>query len=432
MPFRASVPLITKPYRPKHDHPFVKARIAASAQALQPLMLRLIGLFERHSGLMAILAFASGVASFLLVDRRESLAQFIGVLMLVSWIWLVAENWLRAGVLRRFGFAMPPAAMRFATQLVHQESLFFTLPFFIATTSWNHGQAGFTGLLMLCALISLIDPLYYKQLAPRRALFVVFHALCLFAVLLVVLPLVLHLNTEQSLALALLMALLLSLPSLRSFLPNGRWWRLPLLVLMLAALAASLWQARSWVPPAALRLTDIKVSPEMDREQRTPGASINRINSAKLQEHGLYAWSSVRAPRGLREQIFHVWVHNGVIRDRIALDLLGGRDGGYRAWSHKLNFPPHPAGRWQVRVVTESGQLIGIVRFTVTDEELRVVDWGAPLEAPPAPETVPVETRQQDPEALEPNSEERETTGSPLNALPETDTSPNTSEAIDP
>lgn len=329
----------------------------------------MIGLFERYAGLMAILAFASGVASFLLVERSEALARVIALLMLLSWVWLVAENWLRMGVLLRFGIEMPPTAMRFATQLVHQESLFFTLPFYIAATNWNHGQAGFTMVLLLCALISLIDPLYYKQLAPRRSLFVAFHALTLFAVLLVVLPLVLHLNTEQSLALALVMALLLSLPSLRGFLPNGRWWRLPLLLLMLTALAAGLWQARPWIPPAALRLTDISLTAEMDREQRMPGPRIESINASTLQRDGLYAFSAVRGPRGLKERIYHVWLHDNVEIDRIPLDLLGGREAGYRAWSHKLKFPPNPVGDWQVRVVTDSNQLVGLVRFMVAESE---------------------------------------------------------------
>ena len=53
--------------------------------------------------------------------------------------------------------------------------------------------------------------------------------------------------------------------------------------------------------------------------------------------------------------------------DRIALDISGGREAGYRAWTHKRNFPAQPAGRWRVRVVTEAGQMIGMLRFRVTE-----------------------------------------------------------------
>jgi hypothetical protein len=70
-------------------------------------------------------------------------------------------------------------------------------------------------------------------------------------------------------------------------------------------------------------------------------------------------------PRGLRERIEHHWLHEGRRVDTIALDVRGGREAGYRAWSHKQAFPADPRGRWEVRVVTASGQLLGHVRFRV-------------------------------------------------------------------
>tara|TARA_R100000306_G_C4381795_1_gene145415 strand:- start:4158 stop:5195 length:1038 start_codon:yes stop_codon:yes gene_type:complete len=334
---------------------------------LKSFVVGLIELLKRYPGLMAMFGFASGVASYFLVEGRAAFAQLFAVLMLIGWIWLILENWLRAGIARRFGIDIPPGGMRYATQMVQQESLFFALPFFLVVTSWDHGQAVFTGLLVICALISVIDPIYYRLLAPRRSLFVIFHAFALFAVLLVVLPLILQLTTAQSLQLALVVALLFSLPSLRELLPTEGWWRLPLLILMLIALAAGLWQARSWVPPAALRLTDMTLSQQLDRGQRKPGASLVQIDAATLKRDGLYAWSAVSAPRGLREKISHVWMHEGVVVDSITLDIKGGRKSGYRAWTHKLSFPANVEGRWQVRVTTESGQLIGLTRFTVVE-----------------------------------------------------------------
>ena len=53
--------------------------------------------------------------------------------------------------------------------------------------------------------------------------------------------------------------------------------------------------------------------------------------------------------------------------DLCALNIQGGRKEGYRAWTHKQNFPGDAVGRWQVRVLTEDGQVIGVLRFKVTD-----------------------------------------------------------------
>ncbi|MDO8825768.1 DUF5924 family protein [Methylophaga sp.] len=333
--------------------------------SLKSFILALIELAKRWPWLIASVGFASGVASYFLVERKESLAQVIAIVMLVSWVFLVLENWLRESFKKRFGLNIPPALMHYLTQLVHQESLFFALPFFIAVTTWNHTQAGFTGLLILCALISVIDPLYYKQLAPRRSLFVIFHSLALFAVLLVALPILLQLTTGQSLAWALIISLLFSLPSLVKFVANGRWWRRPLMGLMLAALAAGLWQVPSLVPPAALRLTEFNLVQQVDRQQRTHSIHIDRLDVASLKRDGIYAWTAIRAPRGLQEKIHHIWMHNGKQVDRITLNIEGGSEQGYRAWTQKLNFPKDPIGKWQVKVVTDSGQLIGIKRFTV-------------------------------------------------------------------
>ena len=332
---------------------------------LKSLLFSLIELAKRWPGLIAAFGFISGVASYFLVERKESLAQVIAIVMLVSWVFLVLENWLRESFKNRFGLNIPPALMHYVTQLVHQESLFFALPFFLAVTTWNHTQAGFTGLLVLCALISVIDPLYYKQLAPRRSLFVIFHALALFAVLLVALPILLQLTTGQSLAIALIVSLLFSLPSLVKFVVNGQWWRRPVMVLMLSALAAGLWQVPSLVPPAALRLTEFNLVQQVDREQRTHSIHIDRLDVELLKRDGIYAWTAIRAPRGLQEKIHHIWMHNGKQVDRITLNIEGGSEQGYRAWTQKLNFPKDPIGKWQVKVVTDSGQLIGIKRFTV-------------------------------------------------------------------
>jgi len=348
------------------------------------LLPRLIAVAQRWPGLMAVFGFASGAASYLLVERSQGLAQVVTALMLASWLWLVLENWVRDGLLNRFGVKLPPVLGHYLTQMVHQESLFFALPFFLAVTRWDHGQALFTGLLILCALASVIDPLYYRQIAGRRSLFLLFPALALFALLLVVLPLILHLTTAQSLALALGMALLFSLPSLAALTRNARWWRPPLLLLLLAALAGGLWQARALVPPAALRLNDITLTQHLDPARRAPGSGLTTLDGASLKRDGLYAFTAVSAPRGLRERIHHIWLHNGREVDRITLDIRGGRKEGYRAWTLKLNFPADPVGRWQVRVVTDSGQLIGLTHFVV-EPTLTLPGGDAPLGGEPLP-----------------------------------------------
>lgn len=338
---------------------------------LNPRLLTLIDLvsrlIRRYPGLVALFGFCSGVASFVLVERQASLAKFVAALMLVSWLWLMLETSLRRGLERRFGWKVPAPLLRYVTQMIHQESLFFIIPFFFVTTTWNSGQSVFTVVLGIAALISLIDPLYYKWLAPRRWVYLAFHALTLFAVMLTALPIIFHLSTPQSYLWALGIAVVLALPSLGELVGTRDRKGLLKMLVLAVLVACGGWLGRTWVPPATLWLTDVAVTTTLNDASRKPGERLRQLTLGQLRSSGLYAYTAINAPRGLKERIYHEWIHNGRRVDRIALDISGGRDAGYRAWTHKRNFPEHAEGKWRVQVETEAGQMIGMLRFEVTN-----------------------------------------------------------------
>lgn len=338
----------------------LKARLTALIQLISRLI-------SRYPGTVALFGFGSGVASFVLVERQAGLAKVIAALMLVSWLWLMLETSLRRALERRFGWKVPPPLLRYVTQMVHQESLFFIIPFFFITTTWNSGQSVFTVLLGIAALVSLVDPLYYKWLAPRRWVYLAFHALTLFAVLLTALPIIFHLSTPQSYLWALGIAVALALPSLSGLFATWNWKSVLGMLVLAAAVGLAGWMGRTWVPPATLWLTDVAVTRTFDNASRKPGDRLRQLTLAELHGNGLYAYTAINAPRGLKERIYHEWIHNGRQVDRIPLEISGGRDAGYRAWTHKRNFPERATGKWRVRVVTEAGQMIGMLRFQVVD-----------------------------------------------------------------
>lgn len=340
----------------------------------RPLYRRMIDGFilwlKQHPRALAWAGFVSGVGSFFLVERKPALAQVVALMMLASWVWLMGENTLRRNALRLLKVRVPRPALHFITQMVHQESLFFVLPFFFFTLTWNSGQVVFMALLCLAALVSVIDPIYYNHLARRRWLYLGFHSLALFVVLLTALPIILHLSTAQSYPLALGTAVVLAIPSIIKALPPRRWWRGLALVGVVLVLGISGWQARLWVPPATLWLTHVSISFDVNYDEKQPGRSVGQLTETSLHRNGLFAYTAIRAPRGLKERIYHVWRLNGEVVDTIALDIQGGRQEGYRAWTHKQHFPENAVGDWQVQVVTEAKQMIGMLRFEVIDEDL--------------------------------------------------------------
>src|SRR3546814_16872644 len=127
---------------------------------LKPLLSRLFDLasrlIRRYPGTVALFGFVSGVASFVLVERHAGLAKVVALVMLVSWLWLVLESSLRRSLQRWFGWQVPRPLLRSAPQLVHQDSLFFIIPFFSITTPWTSGHDLSTLLLCPAALVSLI------------------------------------------------------------------------------------------------------------------------------------------------------------------------------------------------------------------------------------------------------------------------------------
>jgi hypothetical protein len=79
-------------------------------------------------------------------------------------------------------------------------------------------------------------------------------------------------------------------------------------------------------------------------------------------------WSAVFAPSGLSTVILHEWqryddaTHSWLTTNTERFPIIGGRDGGYRGYSIKAGITPGP---WRVNVITQYGQLIGRISFTV-------------------------------------------------------------------
>lgn len=348
---------------------------APTQRARLGLVERVHELLHRHRFILAPLSFAFGVASFALVSRKVWIAQWLAIFLLATWLLSVLELALPKRM------RLPQGLLRFITQQTHQEAFFFTLPFLWKTTTWYTGQVFFTGGVIVAAICSMWDPFYFGVIVRRRALYLLFHALAVYVVMLVALPMLLQLTTTETLALAAFAVALLAAPSLaqppeRADQPVGL-----LIFAMGLALGGAAWFGRAYVPPATLWVSDAAITTQIDTAAKTPGEDLHVVSATQAGERGVFAFTSIRAPRGLRERVFHEWYADGKFVVSVPLDISGNREQGYRTWSHKTGFSGAPQN-WKVKVVTESGQLLGELRFAIGEisEQERVEKPIAPAE----------------------------------------------------
>ncbi len=82
----------------------------------------------------------------------------------------------------------------------------------------------------------------------------------------------------------------------------------------------------------------------------------------------IYCFTAVFAPVALKTTVYHHWYYRPnsgkpfTHADRIPLNISGGREGGYRAYTFKQRLDP---GDWRVDVEAEDGRIIGRVSVTV-------------------------------------------------------------------
>lgn len=268
---------------------------------------RLGRLGYRFRRLLPVASFAIGLGSYFLIQRQNMLAQWLTALMLLGWVALLFEGLLCRLLARLVGERIPQILVRYAAQALHQETLFFVLPFFLATTTWLSAQCLFTGLVIAAAVTSAIDPLYYEVIAPRRWLFLGYHAFTLFAAILAGGPIILSLTTGNSIALASAVMGVCALPSFNDVLRARHWSRWLILAGLSIALGGGAWMARFWIPPATLNAKHMVIATRLDTANRQPGPDRQHFTVAQLQDNGLFAFSAIKAPRGLHQKVFHVW-----------------------------------------------------------------------------------------------------------------------------
>lgn len=325
------------------------------------------GRLERFRALLPWGSLILGIVTGVIMDRSPERAPLVAVAAGVGWFAisgiliggkLVAERLERR---RQLAHKLADFSHFVGMQSLTQLCVFFSLPFYARAASLTLGHAIFLVLLGAVGAVSLWDPLY-EAVLKRPVTRAPVQAFATFAGLNCVLP-VIGLSNRSSLYVAaawtFLSSPLLAALGRRSQDAKGRT---RLLQAGAAALIPGLLLigASAAIPPAPLRLTEKGIGSTV-----TDRALVDPTETFEGAPEALVCFSAIAAPRGLRDELIHVWRQNGAVRDRIPLEVVGGRDAGYRTWSKKRNLGADPFGKWTCTVETTTGQVVGRARARI-------------------------------------------------------------------
>lgn len=319
---------------------------------------------------VSLASLGSGLAALFVFRRGLPDASVIVGYLLLLWLLFAVFTQLRAHVAEVGTSARAPRlvleAVDYTIQTLCHYLLLFVLPAYYASTTLTSANAWFLLALIGGALVTAMDPWYRAVVQPRQWLNHALLAFSMFAALSVALPLV-GVRPFRAIEVSAILCGLALTPALRR--AGGSWKGAAARGAIFAGVALMLLvPLRGWIPPAPLHLARTTLARDVS-ELEPVGLLKSPVPAAELgAEGGLVAYTAVYAPAGLREPIAHVWKKDGQAVATVPLTpVRGGRAEGFRTYSRKTDFGPSPAGRWEVDVVTAHGQLIGRLRFAITE-----------------------------------------------------------------
>jgi len=248
-------------------------------------------------------------------------------------------------------------AVNYFNKNFYQQVLFFILPIYYASATASSANFIFVLFLAISAVLSTLDVVYDRHLSVRRSLTALFFAFNLFALINVMLPVLWSVGNNWATRVSAVFAALgfvtifqpFSLVGYRQYAIAGG---AALLLLVLVEIG------RPCIPPAPLRIVGAQFGSDYRPETKSVEPVLTEVKPGRALR--LHVITPIKAPLGLRETVQHRWYQNGKLAWASPLiQVTGGREQGFRLWTHHLFDVIKPGALVQVDAVTEGGQLIG-------------------------------------------------------------------------
>ena len=320
--------------------------------------------------------YALGLGLFVIMFAQKGFAHARWLSISLVVVWLVVLLFFRLfGAGKAQSVDGQKAKVRFYVMTyvlknLYQGMLFFLLPFYWRSATFDSPTQWFVVIIAACALLSTLDVVFDQVLMKWKIAASLFYFFTLFCCLNLVIPALLP--NSRALVTLVAAAVISALAFWTMHIPLrylGRPAVVALLVTWTLGSVAGAYFGRHAVPPVAMHVASGAVGPRVLEDGRL-AFEASKLHKSVVPEE-LYAVTDVVIPGGKGDRLVHVWKKDDVLVQRSAdVDPQPfGTVGEVRLRSHLAadNVPEDLVGRWQVDIETEDGQLVGRTRFSVIE-----------------------------------------------------------------
>jgi hypothetical protein len=324
-------------------------------------------LWERHRTwfwiVHSVWSLLTGTAIVLLARDRYHLVVWVVLFLALTWMITLFFGRTVADPERP-----PPLAHEltsYVTRVLYQETLFFLIPFYAASTVFSSLNVLFLALLAGLAGLSCIDLVFDRWLRARPVFALMFFAIVAFAAINLLLPLLVGFPPRFAAPAAALLSLSGVVPLGFRAARRRRRVQVQLLAAAAALVAVAAGLPRV-IPPVPLRLQRATFASGIDRDTLAlADPVVDRVLSAELGG-SIVVLAEVFAPSELPVSVRLEWRRDGTLL-RVSRDVIvTAHAAGFRVWdgwhAPSRSVPP---GRYRVVLQTTDGRVFGVAMLTV-------------------------------------------------------------------
>ena len=361
---------------PLDERPPLPADITPSDLAALKRFAKVRAFMARHGNKLWYLhsAYALTFGAFVVMYASKGYdnARWMVVLLGLGWVVLIAFfRVFGTGAGQKAKITDTKSKLRFyvmtlALKNLYQSMLFFLVPFYYKTATFDEPNRFFFYALVVLAILSTVDVVFDQFLMRWKVPASAVYFFILFACLNLVLPALLP--DTRTLIVLMSAAAIAALVFFTMHVPVSKLLRPAYVLALMAFVAAAVFGAyfgRHAIPPVPMYIATGAVGPTLMPDGRL-SMQVSTLHESLLLE--MHALTDVVIPGGRGNTLYHVWRHDGVAVQQGPVTPTGEPPAGtvrLRSTLRSFNIPSDRAGRWSIDVVTEDDQLVGRVPFEV-------------------------------------------------------------------